>query len=84
MGLEIIQLLMRSIFFAAGLFFLLEYVVVCSISTAAGVALVILTVLLCLLGFSLLRMRSLGTCETCNAPKFAPLFDMKKWTGKKK
>jgi len=68
MRLEIIQLLFRSIFFACGLFFLLEYVVTCPIHTAAGVAVLVLTILLCLLAFFLLRMKSLGQCKECNAP----------------
>ncbi len=62
----ILPLLFRIVVFAGGLFFLLEYIVVCKISTKIGIALMLVATLLAIILFFGYRLNKLTVCSACN------------------
>lgn len=64
--MDLFLFIIRLIAFAVTLYLLLEFVVVCRVSTVIGFIATALTTLLVILGFILLKRYDVITCKACN------------------
>lgn len=69
--MDLFLFIIRLIGFSITLYLLLEFVVVCRVSTVVGFIATALTTVLVIVGFILLKRYDVITCETCkqNMPK---------------
>ena len=69
--MDLFLLLIRIVAFAVTLYLLLEFIVVCRVSTAIGVFIALGATAIVVLGFILLKRYDVITCQTCkqNMPK---------------
>jgi len=76
--MDLFLLLIRIFAFALTLYLLLEFIVVCRVSTIVGIAITLGVVIIVVLGFILLKRYDVITCDVCkqNMPK--KLFNLEK------
>ncbi len=69
--MDLFLLLIRILAFSVTLYLLLEFIVVCRVSTTIGICVTLGAVAIVVLGFILLKRYDVITCQTCkqNMPK---------------
>lgn len=74
--MDLFLLLIRILAFAVTLYLLLEFIVVCRVSTAVGIFIALGAAVIVILGFILLKRYDVITCETCKQTMSKKLFTL--------
>jgi UPF0716 family protein affecting phage T7 exclusion len=74
--MDLFLLIIRIIAFAVTLYLLLEFIVVCRVSTALGIIITLGATAIVVLGFILLKRYDVITCQTCKQHMPKKLFNL--------
>ena len=73
--MDLFLLLIRIVVFALTLYLLLEFIVVCRVSTTIGIIITLAAASIVVLGFIYLKRYDVITCETCKQHMPKKLFN---------
>lgn len=74
--MDLFLLIIRIIAFAVTLYLLLEFIVVCRVSTTIGIFITLGATAIVVLGFILLKRYDVITCQTCKQNMQKKLFNL--------
>ena len=74
--MDLFLLIIRIIAFAVTLYLLLEFIVVCRVSTVLGIIITMCATAIVVLGFILLKRYDVITCQTCKQNMQKKLFNL--------
>ena len=74
--MDLFLLIIRIIAFAVTLYLLLEFIVVCRVSTVLGIIITLGATAIVVLGFILLKRYDVITCQTCKQNMQKKLFNL--------
>ena len=74
--MDLFLLLIRIIAFSVTLYLLLEFIVVCRVSTTIGIFIALGATAIVILGFILLKRYDVITCQTCKQSMPKKLFNL--------
>jgi hypothetical protein len=62
---HIFEFIIRIAGFIVGLYFILEYIVICNVSTKVGVTYVVIATIVVLIWFIKYRVKTMTVCQSC-------------------
>jgi hypothetical protein len=68
--MEILKVIFRILVFSIGFYFLLEYVVTCSLSTSTCIITIIVSIIIVVLLFIFFGLKNTKLCSCCGTTKF--------------
>ena len=74
--MDLFLLLIRIVAFAVTLYLLLEFIVVCRVSTTVGIFIALGAAVIVVLGFIVLKRYDVITCQTCKQHMPKKLFNL--------
>jgi UPF0716 family protein affecting phage T7 exclusion len=74
--MDLFLLLIRIVVFALTLYLLLEFIVVCTVSTTVGIFITLGAAVIVVLGFIVLKRYDVITCQTCKQHMPKKLFNL--------